>query len=63
MMPVGVALEIAAQASTGLHDAHEPEIHGEWMRIVHRDVSPHNIMVGLDFGKGHRFWSGSGEGA
>ena len=49
MMPVGVALEIAAQASTGLHDAHEArDSMGEWMRIVHRDVSPHNIMVGLD---------------
>ena len=48
-MPVGVAVEIAAQASTGLHDAHEAcDSMGEWMRIVHRDISPHNIMVGLD---------------
>lgn len=40
---------VVAQACEGLHAAHEavgPE--GEPLHIVHRDVSPHNILVGYD---------------
>lgn len=57
-IPMAVALEVLAQAAAGLHAAHEattPE--GEPLRIVHRDVSPQNILVGangraqiMDFG-------------
>ena len=33
----------------GLHAAHEArDERGEPLRIVHRDVSPHNILVGTD---------------
>jgi serine/threonine-protein kinase len=33
----------------GLHSAHEArDEQGEPLRIVHRDVSPHNVLVGID---------------
>ena len=45
-MPVDLATEIIAQAALGLHDAHEARTaYGEWLAIVHRDVSPQNILV------------------
>lgn len=48
-LPVGVALEIAAQAADGLHDAHEARTpDGIPLEIVHRDVSPQNVLVGED---------------
>jgi serine/threonine-protein kinase len=46
MLPVGVAAEILAQAAQGLHDAHEARtVYGEPLGIVHRDVSPQNVLV------------------
>ena len=43
---VDVAVEIVAQAALGLHDAHEATTpSGDPLRIVHRDVSPQNILV------------------
>jgi serine/threonine-protein kinase len=48
-MPRGIALRILIDALAGLHAAHEqtgPE--GEPLNVVHRDVSPQNILVGLD---------------
>lgn len=48
-LPIGVAVEILAQAATGLHDAHEARTpDGRPLELVHRDVSPHNLMVGAD---------------
>jgi hypothetical protein len=47
--PIPVAVAILAQAARGLHDAHEArDARGEPMHLVHRDVSPHNILVGAD---------------
>ncbi len=41
--------EIIAQAAQGLDDAHEARTPaGQELRMVHRDVSPQNIMVGVD---------------
>ena len=43
---ISVACEIIAQAAMGLHDAHEATTPmGERLAIVHRDVSPQNILV------------------
>ncbi|NUP11706.1 MAG: serine/threonine protein kinase [Polyangiaceae bacterium] len=48
-IPAGVAVRIALDAAAGLHAAHEQtDEGGEPLGIVHRDVSPHNILVGVD---------------
>jgi serine/threonine protein kinase len=44
-----VAIRIALDALAGLHAAHElTDDDGSPLEIVHRDVSPHNILVGVD---------------
>lgn len=46
-VPLGV--EFIAQAAQGLDDAHEARAPtGEHLKLVHRDISPQNIMVGID---------------
>lgn len=48
-IPLNVALEIVMQAAEGLHAAHELKaLDGKPLDIVHRDVSPQNILVGVD---------------
>lgn len=48
-MPPSIAAAILIQMARGLHDAHEAQsATGAPLRIVHRDVSPHNILVGID---------------
>lgn len=48
-VPIDVAVEMLAQAAQGLHDAHEAATpFGTPLHIVHRDVSPQNILVGTD---------------
>jgi serine/threonine protein kinase len=48
-IPVRVVLKIAAQACAGLHAAHElKDEDGGLLHIVHRDVSPQNILVTYD---------------
>ncbi|MBX3192326.1 MAG: SUMF1/EgtB/PvdO family nonheme iron enzyme [Labilithrix sp.] len=48
-LPVGVTASIVAGALQGLHEAHEARSEtGEPLGIVHRDVSPQNILVGVD---------------
>ena len=47
--PVGVAASIVAQALHGLHAAHEARGEdGAPLDLVHRDVSPQNVFVGVD---------------
>ncbi|APR80063.1 serine/threonine protein kinase [Minicystis rosea] len=48
-VPIGVALRIVIDALLGLHAAHEQTgPAGEPLNIVHRDVSPQNILVSVD---------------
>jgi hypothetical protein len=49
MVPLPVAATIMVGVLHGLHAAHEArDERGDPLRIVHRDVSPHNILVGTD---------------
>lgn len=49
MVPPRIATSIVAGALHGLHAAHEAKSErGEPLNIVHRDVSPQNILVGSD---------------
>ncbi len=48
-MPLGVALKILDDFLAGLHAAHELRgDDGALLEVVHRDVTPHNILVGVD---------------
>jgi serine/threonine protein kinase len=48
-VPLELALTVVAGAAAGLHHAHERrDPQGVSLGIVHRDVSPSNIMVGYD---------------
>ncbi|WP_394836833.1 serine/threonine protein kinase [Pendulispora rubella] len=48
-IPPQVAAAILSGALQGLHAAHEArDEHGQPLAIVHRDVSPHNVLVGVD---------------
>jgi serine/threonine-protein kinase len=48
-LPPAVAVAIACDALAGLAAAHRAvDAHGAPLGIVHRDVTPHNILVGAD---------------
>jgi eukaryotic-like serine/threonine-protein kinase len=48
-MPVDIAVSIVVGVLHGLHAAHVAKGEdGEPLAIVHRDVSPHNVLVGVD---------------
>ncbi len=48
-LPLQCALEIARQIAEGLHAVHETmTTDGAPMEIVHRDLSPSNVLVGFD---------------
>ncbi len=48
-VPLPIALRIASDTLQGLHAAHEAhDERGTPLNIVHRDVSPQNILLGID---------------
>jgi len=48
-MPPEIACRVIADASEGLHAAHElTGKNGEKLQLVHRDVTPHNLFVTYD---------------
>ncbi len=45
----GAAVALVADIAAGLHAAHEARNEeGEKLEVIHRDVSPHNVLVGAD---------------
>ena len=49
IMPTRIATSIVSGMLLGLHAAHETRLgRGALLNLVHRDVSPHNVLVGLD---------------
>ena len=49
LLPVPVAVRIVADALAGLHAAHVAvNAEGKPLGLIHRDVSPQNILVGFD---------------
>ncbi len=48
-LPLSAVLQIAADAAEGLAAAHAlSDRDGKAYQLVHRDVSPHNLLVGMD---------------
>ena len=48
-LPIGVVLQILADTLEGLGAAHELcDANGRPYQLVHRDISPHNILINLD---------------
>ena len=49
MVPPAIALRVGLDMLAGLHAAHELRDHmGQPIELVHRDVSPQNVLVGID---------------
>ena len=48
--PVNISIYIISQACQGLHYAHtyKDKLTGQAANIIHRDISPHNIMLSYD---------------
>ncbi|PKN36228.1 MAG: serine/threonine protein kinase, partial [Deltaproteobacteria bacterium HGW-Deltaproteobacteria-20] len=47
--PPAIALRIVVEALRGLHAAHEQkDMDGVPLQVVHRDATPHNILLGVD---------------
>ena len=49
VVPIGIGLRIVVDMLTGLHASHElHDDQGRPLGLVHRDVSPQNVLVGVD---------------
>jgi serine/threonine-protein kinase len=48
-IPIEISLRILDEMLAGLHAAHElTDANGAPLELVHRDVTPHNVLVGID---------------
>ncbi|WP_235685682.1 serine/threonine-protein kinase [Corallococcus silvisoli] len=47
-MPPVLVAHIGAEVARGLHYAHRLRVNGELLNLVHRDVTPHNVLVSYD---------------
>jgi hypothetical protein len=47
-IPVPLVLNMLAQACAGLHYAHEKTMNGKPLNVVHRDISPQNLVISFE---------------
>jgi serine/threonine-protein kinase len=47
-LPVPLVLNMAAQSAAGLHYAHERQANSRPLNVVHRDISPQNLVVSFE---------------
>jgi serine/threonine-protein kinase len=47
-MPPVLVAHIGAEVARGLHYAHRLKVNGEPLFLVHRDVTPHNVLISFD---------------
>ncbi|MDI1481350.1 serine/threonine-protein kinase [Polyangium sp. y55x31] len=48
-LPLDIALRVFLDMLAGLHAAHElTDVQGKPLHLVHRDVSPQNVLIGVD---------------
>ncbi|MBA3818023.1 MAG: serine/threonine protein kinase, partial [Deltaproteobacteria bacterium] len=47
-IPVHLVLNMIAQSCAGLHYAHERQNNGKPLNIVHRDISPQNLVISFE---------------
>ena len=47
-LPIPLVLNITAQTTAGLHYAHERTAGGAPQNLVHRDISPQNLVIGFE---------------
>jgi len=48
-LPLGIVLRVALDVLRGLDAAHElVDVNGRSLNVVHRDATPHNILLGVD---------------
>lgn len=57
-LPIQLRRYIVARAADGLHYAHDKNdpVSGKPLDLVHRDISPQNILISRWRREGHRFW-------
>ena len=48
LLPVPIIFNVAAQAAGGLHYAHTRTANGKPLNMVHRDISPQNLVISFE---------------